>query len=364
MLQVEQNHKSWSALMRRAIQLAALADGDTSPNPLVGAIVLNSSGNIVGEGFHARAGDSHAEVIALEQAKNKCIGGTLIVTLEPCCHTGLTPPCTDAILKSGVRKVVIGLQDPDRRVAGKGIALLREAEIEVITSVLEEEVAFQNRAFIHRITTGRPWGILKCAISLDGRTALPNGNSKWITSEKSREKVHKIRSKCDAVIVGGNTLRKDDPLLTSRRLKDPEPIRVIITSSGKLPTKAKVWNTDKARTLVAFGPKSDRQFIEKIPKNVETIGLVEDDPIELFHVLASKGCNKVLWECGPTLATNAFQKNCIQELIFFVSPKILGGTPAMTAFSDFSFSSVDQAIDLKNVDLAVTGKDFVLNMIV
>ena len=211
----------WEPLMHRALALAALAQGCTSPNPLVGALVLDANGRLIGEGYHARAGRPHAEVGALAQAGEAARGGTLIVTLEPCCHHGRTPPCTDAVIAAGLERVVVALEDPDPRVAGGGVSRLRSAGLEVITGVLREQAAQQNRAFVHRVRTGRPWGVLKWAMSLDGRTALPNGESQWISGSEARSWVHQLRACCDAVIVGGGTLRADDPLLTSRGRRDP-----------------------------------------------------------------------------------------------------------------------------------------------
>ena len=184
----------WNLWMRRALALAALAEGRTSPNPLVGALVLNREGRLVGEGFHARSGEPHAEIGALAQAGTAATGGTLIVTLEPCCHHGRTPPCSRAVLQAGVARVVVALEDPDPRVAGGGIAQLRQAGVEVITGVLRQEAAEQNRAFLHRVRTGRPWGVLKWAMGLDGRTALPNGASQWISGADSRRWVHQLLS--------------------------------------------------------------------------------------------------------------------------------------------------------------------------
>ncbi len=356
--------QEYSPLMKRAIELASLADGETSPNPLVGAVVLDGLGKIVGEGYHARAGQPHAEVGALAQAKNKADGGTLVVTLEPCCHQGKTPPCTDLILKAGIKRVVFGLEDPDPRVSGKGSSILREAGVEVIENILAKEIAFQNRAFIHRIKTGRPWGILKCAISLDGRIGLPNGKSKWITCEESRLRVHKLRSRCDAIVIGAGTLRKDNPLLTSRGISKPEPLRVVLTSSLNLPKDAQLWDTTKARTLVAYGPNAETSFLNKLHNGVERIRLSESKPKELLTELAQKGFNKVLWECGAELATIALKEDCVQELIFFISPKILGGVPAMTPFSNLGFDSMGQTIGFEKVSLEKIGKDFIFNMTV
>ena len=189
--------------MDRALQLAALGEGRTSPNPLVGAVVLNRAGELVGEGFHARAGEPHAEVGALRQAGDRARGGTLVVNLEPCCHHGRTPPCCDAVIGAGLARVVVALTDPDPRVGGEGLARLRAAGLEVVEGVREAKARLQNRAFLHRCLQGRPLGVLKWAMSLDGRTALPNGESQWISGPEARQWVHGVRAGCDAVIVGG-----------------------------------------------------------------------------------------------------------------------------------------------------------------
>ena len=292
----------WEPWMRRALQLAALADGQTSPNPLVGAVVLDARGVLVGEGFHARAGEPHAEVGALAQAGNLARGGTLVVTLEPCCHHGRTPPCTEAVIKAGVQRVVVALDDPDPRVAGAGLERLRSAGVEVISGVLRELAAEQNRAFLHRVTTGRPWGILKWAMSLDGRTALPGGASQWISGGPARRWVHQLRSCCDAVVVGGGTVRSDNPLLTSRGRSTPEPLRVVLSRSLNLPAEAQLWDSTVAPTLVAFGPEAaDRQ----VPPGADALPLEVCDPLHLMAALARRGCNRVLWECGPELAAAA-----------------------------------------------------------
>ena len=250
--------------MDRALALAALAEGHTSPNPLVGCVVLDANGQLVGEGYHRKAGEPHAEVMALRRAGERARGGTLYVTLEPCCHHGRTPPCTQAVLDAGLRRVVVALGDPDPRVAGGGITQLRAAGLEVISGVRQAEAAQQNRAFLHRIRTGRPWGLLKWAMSLDGRTALPNGASHWISSPPARGWVHQLRAGVDAVIVGGGTLRADDPLLTSRGKRNPEPLRVVLSRSLDLPPDAQLWEQQLAPTLVVHGreasPDAKRQL--------------------------------------------------------------------------------------------------------
>ena len=331
----------WDAWMRRALALAALADGRTSPNPLVGAVVLDQQGCLVGEGFHARVGESHAEVGALAQAGDRANGGTLVVTLEPCCHHGRTPPCSEAVLRAGIARVVIALEVPDPRVDGGGMAQLRAAGLDVISGVLQAEAAFQNRAFLHRVRTGRPWGTLKWAMGLDGRTALSNGESQWISGPTARRWVHQLRSKSDAVIVGGGTVRADDPLLTSRGRRKPEPLRVVLSRSMELPETAQLWDTSLASTLVAHGPEAqDRPF----PYGPQRVVLSASEPELLMQELANRGCNRVLWECGPELAAAAIRQGCIQEVAAVVAPKLMGGVPARSPLGELGFTAMDQVV--------------------
>jgi diaminohydroxyphosphoribosylaminopyrimidine deaminase / 5-amino-6-(5-phosphoribosylamino)uracil reductase len=357
--------------MRRALQLAALADGRTSPNPLVGAVVLDATGTLVGEGFHARAGDPHAEVGALAQAGERAKGGTLVVTLEPCCHHGRTPPCTEAVIQAGIRRVVVALTDPDPRVAGGGLQRLRDAGVEVIPGVLEAEAAHQNRAFVHRVKTGRPWGLLKWAMSLDGRTALPNGASQWISGAAARAWVHRLRAHCDAVIVGGGTVRGDDPLLTSRGLRTPEPLRVVLSRSLDLPAAARLWNTAEAPTLLAHGPVVEAADGESGPllkalgaAGVAATALPRCEPLALLEQLAARGCNRVLWECGPALAAAALQQDCVQELAVVIAPKLLGGLAARTPLGELGFTAMDQVIQLKDLTLQRLERDAVVQALV
>ena len=323
----------WERWMRRALDLAALADGQTSPNPLVGAVVLDRQGRLVGEGFHARAGEPHAEVGALRQAGEAARGGTLVVTLEPCCHHGRTPPCSDAVLRAGIARVVVALRDPDPRVAGGGISQLRQAGVEVITDVLCEDAREQNRAFLHRLQTGRPWGVLKWAMSLDGRTALPNGQSQWISGPSARGWVHRLRAGCDAVMVGGGTVRADDPLLTSRGQRRPEPLRVVLSRSLDLPDQAQLWDVTAAATVVAHGPELAGH---PLPAGPERLLLDACEPRVLMEALARRGCNRVLWECGPELAAAALRQGCIQEVAAVIAPKLMGGLSARTPLGDLA----------------------------
>ncbi|MGC5195495.1 bifunctional diaminohydroxyphosphoribosylaminopyrimidine deaminase/5-amino-6-(5-phosphoribosylamino)uracil reductase RibD [Aphanothece microscopica] len=333
----------WRPWMERALQLAALGCGRTSPNPLVGCVVLDAEGRLVGEGFHARAGTAHAEVGALAQAGQRARGGTAVVTLEPCCHHGRTPPCTEALIDAGISRVVVAMGDPNPLVGGGGLARLRQAGLEVIEGVATAEAQELNRAFVHRIRHGRPLGILKWAMGADGRTALGNGASQWISGQQARDWVHGLRASCDAVIVGGGTLRADDPLLTSRGRRDPEPLRVVLSRSLDLPADARLWQSATAPTLVAhgFGAPARRRF-QLDQRGVERLVLETCEPLALLERLAARGCNQVLWECGPDLAAAALAQGCVQQVAAVIAPKLMGGTPARTPLGDLGFTSMEQ----------------------
>ena len=330
----------WRRWMARALQLAALGQGRTSPNPMVGAVVLDAAGQLVGEGFHAAAGQPHAEVGALRQAGERARGGSLVVTLEPCCHHGRTPPCSEAVIAAGVSTVVIAMEDPNPLVAGGGVARLRQAGLTVITGVMEAQAQALNRAFGHRQHHGRPYGLLKWAMSVDGRTALPSGDSQWISGPAARSWVHELRAGCDAVIVGGGTLRADDPLLTSRGRRDPEPLRVVLSRSLALPAQARLWDQSVAPTLVAHGPEAAGTWSAD---GVETLPLPACEPLALLEALAARGCNQVLWECGPELAAAAIRQGCVQEIAAVIAPKLLGGEPARTPLASLGLERVQDA---------------------
>jgi len=343
----------WHHWMNRALELAALGEGRTSPNPLVGAVVLDAAGELVGEGFHARAGEPHAEVGALSQAGGRARGGTLVVTLEPCCHHGRTPPCSEAVIGAGVARVVVALTDPDPRVSGQGLAMLRAAGVEVLTGVGEEGARRQNRAFLHRCQEGRPLGILKWAMSLDGRTALPNGQSQWISGSAARRWVHGLRAACDAVIVGGGTVRADNPRLTSRGVRQPEPLRVVLSRELELPARAHLWCQDEGATLVAHGPGASEAARDRLDaRGVERLPLERCGPRPLLEALARRGCNQVLWECGPSLAAAALREGCVQEVAAVIAPKLLGGDPARTPLGHLGAETMDGVWGLASAELA------------
>jgi len=354
-------HEKW---MKRTIRLASLGRGFTSPNPLVGAVILNNKGKLISEGFHQKSGMPHAEAMAFNNLKDDPKGGTLYVNLEPCCHKGKTPPCVDRIISSGIKKVFISIKDPDIRVAGKGIRLLENAGIEVNLGLCEDEALELNKSFIHKNLNGFSYGVLKWAMSIDGRIGLKNGLSKWITTPKSRSLVHKIRADFDAIIIGGNTLRKDNPILTTRGLKQIEPLRVVFTRTLDLPLKAKLWDTELSNTLVVYDSSTaNENNLKRIPKNVEIEKVSSDDPKLLSRILAEKGCNRVLWECGPELATAALKADCIQEFITFIAPKIIGGKNGMNPFSDFEFKSMNEVINLNFQEIKLMNSDIYLRSV-
>ncbi len=349
------NHKRW---MKRAILLASLGKNTTSPNPRVGAVLLDKNGNLISEGFHFKAGMPHAEAMALNNLKKDPKEGSMYVNLEPCCHHGKTPPCVDKVISSGIRKIYISIEDPDKRVSGKGIKMLKEAGIQVHLGLCKKESLELNKDFIHRIITKKAFGVLKWAMSIDGRIALKNGKSKWITNEKSRSLVHSFRADFDAIIIGGNTLRRDNPLLTTRGSKNPEPLRVVFTKSLDLPSKSNFWDCNKAKTIVIYDSSTaNENYLTRIPKCVEVVKVSSDNPELISKILAKRGCNKVLWECGPRLATAAIQSNCIQEIITFIAPKILGGENSMNPIGDFEFEEMHEIIQLSDSEISFVGND-------
>ena len=354
---------SWRPWMQRALQLASLGAGRTSPNPMVGCVVLDAAGQLVGEGFHQQAGTPHAEVHALRQAAERARGGTPVVSLEPCCHHGRTPPCSEALITAGVARVVVAMRDPDPRVAGRGISQLRARGIEVVEDICDSEARRLNQAFLHRVNQGRPLGILKWAMSLDGRTALPNGSSQWISGPPARAWVHQLRAQCDAILVGGGTVRADNPLLTSRGQRSPEPLRVVLSRSLELPQDAQLWDQSLAQTLVLHGseaPAEQQQHLDRL--GVDHLALPECQPRAALELLAQRGCNQVLWECGAELAAAALREGCVQQLAGVIAPKLLGGLAARTPLGELGLVDVNQAEPWPAQRLRRLGNDWLLEL--
>ena len=355
---MSENNKLDTKWMKRAIFLASLGNGRTSPNPMVGAVILDKNGNLISEGFHYKAGMPHAEAMAFNNLKKDAKGGSMYVNLEPCCHQGKTPPCVDKVISSGIKEIYISIEDPDQRVSGKGIKFLKEAGIKVHLGLCEKESLELNKAFFYRTNTNKAFGVLKWAMSIDGRIGLKNGKSKWITNEDSRSLVHSYRAEFDAIIIGGNTLRKDNPLLTTRGSKTPEPLRVVFTKTLDLPAKSNLWDCNKAKTLVIYDSSTaNESFLSRIPKSVEVEKVSSDNPELISKLLAKRGCNRVLWECGPRLATSAVKSGCINEIISFIAPKILGGENSMNPLGDFGYTEMQEIIKLSETQISLIGND-------
>jgi diaminohydroxyphosphoribosylaminopyrimidine deaminase/5-amino-6-(5-phosphoribosylamino)uracil reductase len=345
------------AMMRRCLELARRALGCTSPNPLVGAVIVKD-GEIIGEGFHPRAGEPHAEIFALKAAGANARGATIYVSLEPCNHYGRTPPCSEALIAAGVAKVVVGMVDPNPLVGGGGIAKLRAAGIEVIVGVEEEACRQLNEGFIHRILYKRPLGILKYAMTLDGKIATTTGHSAWVTNQEARSVVHQLRVACDAVIVGGNTVRLDNPRLTSHQQGAHNPLRIVMSRSLNLPAQANLWNTEEAPTLVLTDVGADPVSQEMLLKQgVEVMELSPLTPDKVMAYLYERGFCSVLWECGGNLAANAIAQGAVQKILAFIAPKIIGGSNAPTPVGDLGFTTMTEALSLERVEVRVVGAD-------
>ncbi len=349
-----------SRMMLRCLELARQALGRTSPNPMVGAVIVRD-GEIVGSGFHPRAGEPHAEVFALRDAQEKARGATAYVSLEPCNHFGRTPPCSEALVTAGVSKVVVGMVDPNPLVAGGGIARLREAGIEVVVGVEEAACRKLNEGFIHRILHHRPLGILKYAMTLDGKIATTTGHSAWVTSPEARSAVHQIRIASDVVIVGGNTVRRDNPFLTSHQEGAHNPLRVVMSRSLDLPLDARLWDTKVAPTLVltevGANPNVQATLRDLGVGVIELATLTPDNVMAYFY---ERGFCNVLWECGGILAASAIASGAIQKVMAFIAPKIIGGNNAPTPVGELGFTTMTQALSLERVEVRLVGSDCLL----
>jgi diaminohydroxyphosphoribosylaminopyrimidine deaminase / 5-amino-6-(5-phosphoribosylamino)uracil reductase len=347
------------AMMQRCLVLAAQAAGRTAPNPMVGSVVVKA-GKIIGEGFHPQAGEPHAEVFALRAAGADAQGATLYVNLEPCNHTGRTPPCTEAILQAGISTVVIGMSDPNP-VASGGIARLEAAGIQVVVGVEEAQCRQLNEAFIHRVVHGQCFGILKYAMTLDGKIATDTGHSYWITSAEARQRVHQLRGQCDAIIVGGNTVRRDNPHLTTHECYGHNPLRVVMSRKLALPRAAHLWEVSVAPTLVLTELEADkamRQTLEE--KGVEVIVLENLTPEQAMLIFYERGLLSVLWECGGELAASAIQAKAIQKLWAFIAPKIVGGSHAPTPIGNLGIEQMGEALCLRRSTMEPIGPDWLI----
>jgi diaminohydroxyphosphoribosylaminopyrimidine deaminase/5-amino-6-(5-phosphoribosylamino)uracil reductase len=353
--------------MKKALALARKGQGMTSPNPLVGAVLVKNN-CIVGQGYHKRAGEPHAEVIALLRAGNRAKGSTLYVNLEPCCHYGKTPPCTNSIIRNSIKRVVIGMKDPDQRVSGKGILQLKNAGISVCAGVLEADAKKLNEIFCKYTTSGLPFVTMKAAVTLDGKIAAYNGNSRWVTGERSRKFVHKLRFFHDAVMVGIGTVLKDDPLLTCRvnGKKGKIFVRIIADSRGRIPLKARVLDEENNhRTIVAATSKIPEKKHGALKDRGVDIIITEPDNgrvniLQLFKILGQQGISSVLLEGGGTLNSSVIKNRLVDKLLLFIAPKIIGGKEAPTCVEGKGMADMNDAFMLSFSRQKRFGEDFML----
>lgn len=318
--------------MKKALDLAAKGRGFTSPNPMVGAVAVRD-GEIVGKGYHEAVGDAHAEVNAVDDAGASAKGATLYVTLEPCNHTGRTPPCTEKILNAGIKRVVVAMNDPNPDVKGNGNAYLRKQGIDIISGVCEAEARKLNEIFIKHITTKRPFVTLKCAATLDGRIATRTGDSKWVSGEESRKFVHRLRHAMDGIMVGIDTVKKDDPSLTTRLndMNGRDPIRIILDTRLSISEDANILRLDSdADTLIITGSSASEDkkagIENKGARVIETSlkdGLIDLDP--LMDLLGAMGITSLLIEGGSRVIASALKAGIVDKINFFYAPRILCG---------------------------------------
>jgi len=351
--------------MRLALELAACARGRTSPNPLVGAVLVRD-GVIIGKGYHTRAGMPHAEIEALRDAGGDARGATLYVTLEPCCHTGRTGPCTEAVLAAGVKRVVAAMRDPNPLVSGRGLARLREAGVEVSEGVLEEEARRLNEVFIKYITTRTPFVALKTAMSLDGKIATRTGDSRWITGEESRLYVHKLRDIYDAILVGVGTVIKDDPSLTTRLPEGGrDPVRVILDSRGRTPVGARVLKQEsEAATVIAVTEAAPKENIAALAETGAKILVCGPGPLVdlnvLLRTLAEQELTSILVEGGARVNASFLAAGLVDKVIWFIAPKIVAGETAPGPVGGEGVARMAEALELQNLALRRFADDLCL----
>lgn len=352
--------------MQLALELARKGEGRTAPNPPVGAVIVKD-GQIVGQGFHPKAGQPHAEIFALRDAGDKALGATIYVTLEPCSHFGKTPPCADALIAAGIAKVVVGTVDPNPKVAGNGVRRLQDAGIDVEVGVLENACQRLIAPFKKHILTGNPFTIYKTAMTLDGNTATKSGDSKWISGEESRLWVHQLRHRVDAIMVGSETVRLDDPQLSTRLPEGGghDPLRIVVDSSLKTdPTCRMLRQQSKAGTLIAT-TSCDKEKIAALEKSgAEVLCFTNEGgyvPLKkLWQELGRRNIQRLLLEGGSGLATAVLEEKLIDQLVTFIAPKIVGGSSGFGIFSGPGCEKMGEAIELANVVYQQSGNDLMI----
>ena len=350
--------------MREALRIARNAEGRTSPNPLVGAVVVRE-GKIVAEGWHRLAGTPHAEIHALNMAGELSRGATLYVTLEPCSHFGRTPPCARAIIDAGISRVVAAMTDPNPQVAGRGFEMLRAAGIQVEVGILEDEARRLNEVFIKWVTRKLPFVTLKFACSLDGKIATVAGESQWISGIESRKFTHHLRDINDAILVGVGTVLADNPTLTTRLVVGKNPVRVIVDSNARTPLDSKVVTDKSARTIIATTSNAPIEKISALKNcGVEIITTGDGKRVDLetlMRELANRELTSVLVEGGGTIHFSMLAAGLVDKIFAFVAPKIIGGEKSLTAVEGAGFEKLSDAALLKNLTTERLGDDILIS---
>lgn len=355
--------------MNRALELASKALGKTNPNPMVGAVIVKNN-ILISEDYHKKSGESHAEVLALNKAGSEAKGSTVYVSLEPCCHYGKTPPCTDALINAGVKKVVIACLDPNLLVAGKGVEKLKKAGIEVVVGILKTEAQKLNEVFFKFINKKLPFVALKFAMTLNGKVATTNGDSKWISCEESRRYVHQLRNQYQAIMAGIGTVLKDDPMLNTRLdlEESRDPIRIIIDPHLQIPLNSKIIQSSKEQKTIIVCSIEKSQEKAKILSSID-IDLIElnGDPLNLslkqaLKICADQGISSILLEGGGELNASMLKEELIDKIYCFIAPKIIGGKSAPGPIGGDGVKLMNQAITLKDLtykqienDVLITG---------
>jgi diaminohydroxyphosphoribosylaminopyrimidine deaminase/5-amino-6-(5-phosphoribosylamino)uracil reductase len=350
--------------MRRALQLARRGMGRVSPNPMVGAVIVRA-GKVIAEGYHRQFGVDHAEIDAIKRARGSIRGATLYVSLEPCCHWGKTPPCVDALIEQGIKRVVIGTLDPNPLVAGKGAQDLRGHGIEVVVGILEQEARRLNEAYFHYIRTGLPFITIKYAQSLDGRIATALGASRWISSEQSRRFAHQLRAQHDAVMVGIGTVLADDPLLTVRLVKGKSPLRIILDSKLRISLHSQVLR-EEGRTLIVTTEAGTQERVEALEKRGNEVLIAPrglDERVALRSVmkmLAERGIASILVEGGQAIITSFLQGGLANRMVIITAPLILG--KGMEGIGDLGITDIAKAIRPTSWEVKRVGDDIVFDL--
>lgn len=351
--------------MKLAMQLAGNAIGRTSPNPLVGAVIVKDN-RVVGCGWHRKAGTPHAEVHALNQAGELAQGADVYVTLEPCAHYGKTPPCAKALVEAKVKNVYGGLLDVNPKVAGKGFKILEDAGIHVEYGFLQDELRKQNEVFFKWIEHKKPFVVLKAAMTLDGKIATATGQSKWITNETSRAYGYKLRDIYDGIMVGINTVIEDNPMLTARVDGGKNPIRIVVDSSLKIDINANVVQDKSAKTIIATTDKADKDKILKLQaQDVDVIVVDKDkndkvDIEKLLDILGQQNICSILVEGGATLSGSFVAKKLVDKVYFFIAPKIVGGKEAKTPVAGTGILNLQEALALKDIQIGKLEEDILI----